>query len=211
MLRLSKYGWLTCGIAPYSNIGSKKFSGCVEHFDKNYAFSDDNKFVIRYPIRIDSLNISDNKKRPIATLYRVDSKLNPRLKELYSKFLTKFPNLYHMTLVKSQSSAIYLPHRAVLRDQSSTTPLRVVFNASAKDVRDEKLSLNEAMLIRPILQRNIFQILISIRVGKFLYIINIEKMYRMIWIKEKDRALQHIVWRKVLVIQEAPEASKLIK
>jgi len=70
-----------------------------------------------------------------------------------------------MSLVKNSSEpAYYIPHREVIRESSSMTPLPVVFNASAKTFG--KLSLNEALMTGPALQRDIFDILIGFRLKK---------------------------------------------
>lgn len=51
-------------------------------------------------------------------------------------------------------------------------------------------------MVRPVLQRDLFNILISFCAPEFLYIVDIEKMYRMIWVHKDDRDLQRILWRQ---------------
>ncbi|GFW13521.1 DUF1758 domain-containing protein [Trichonephila clavipes] len=60
----------------------------------------------------------------------------------------------------AKREAYYLPHHAVLRD-SSTTKLRVVFDASAKSTSG--YSLNDILMVGPRVQRDVYPILLSFR------------------------------------------------
>lgn len=60
-------------------------------------------------------------------------------------------------------SVFYLPHHGVLKSDSTTTKLRVVFDASAKDLNG--VSLNQTLLADPQLQPDIVVILLRFRVG----------------------------------------------
>jgi hypothetical protein len=60
---------------------------------------------------------------------------DPKFYENYSKFIDEFIALGHAHEVKnfpSHDLQYYLPHHAVMKESSSTTKLRVVFNGSAK-------------------------------------------------------------------------------
>lgn len=65
----------------------------------------------------------------------------------YSKFLREYEEMGHMTKVPPfagpESGAYYLPHHAVIKESSTTTKVRVVFNASAKT--HTGLSLNSLL------------------------------------------------------------------
>ncbi|XP_026827648.1 uncharacterized protein LOC105278596 [Ooceraea biroi] len=60
---------------------------------------------------------------------------NPELEKAYSDFMFEYEQLGHMRLAPNTSShteqQVYLPHHSVVRDSSTTTKLRVVFNASS--------------------------------------------------------------------------------
>lgn len=167
---------------------------CVEHFENNYAIAEDCKFMVKLPLKIDRSELAPTRKQAERALLRIEGKLLPELKSVYSQFMKEYSALGHMSETGSSSSGNYfLPHHEVLRESSSTTPLRVVFNASAKTAG--KPSLNQALMTGPVIQRDIFDILISFRRYKFAYSADIEKMYRMIWVDPEDRCLQRILWR----------------
>lgn len=74
----------------------------------------------------------------------------------------------------------YLPHHAVIKDTSTTTKLRVVFDASCKTQSGK--SLNDVLLVGPIIQQDLFSILSRFRTFRFAMTANIAKMYRQVLI-----------------------------
>ncbi|XP_043494167.1 uncharacterized protein LOC122519066 [Polistes fuscatus] len=86
----------------------------------------------------------------------------------------------------------YLPHHGVLKPDSSTTKLRVVFNGST--TTSTGYSLNDLMHASPNLMLNLFDLLIWIRRRKYLFVTDITKMYRQIKINSDDWDLQRILW-----------------
>lgn len=104
----------------------------------------------------------------------------------------------HMAIVNESESntgkiPYYLPHHAVLRPSSSTTKLRVVFDASAKTRNGN--SLNDLLLIGPRLQQDLTSIVLLWRLHKIVFTADIAKMYRQILVDKKDQHLQRIIWR----------------
>ncbi|GFT29153.1 integrase_H2C2 domain-containing protein [Trichonephila clavipes] len=75
-------------------------------------------------------------------------------------------------VVEDEDSAIvyYLPHHGVYRQESKTTPLRVVFNASSITTSGE--SLNSLQLNGGVIQRDLFSILLNFRARKFALVID---------------------------------------
>ncbi|XP_063233612.1 uncharacterized protein LOC134537270 [Bacillus rossius redtenbacheri] len=89
--------------------------------------------------------------------------------------------------------SFYIPHHGVLKPDSSTTKLRVVFDASAKDSKGT--SLNDQLLTGPKLQRDIADILLSFRDHAVAFTADIRQMYRQILVQEEFRDCQRILWR----------------
>lgn len=80
-----------------------------------------------------------------------------------------------------------------MKDSSFTTKLRVVFDASAKT--DTGVSLNNTLLVGPIVQDDLFTILVRFRNHAIVLTADVEKMYRQITICPEDRRFQRILWR----------------
>lgn len=88
----------------------------------------------------------------------------------------------------------YLPHHPVFQDSSLTTKLRVVFDASCST--STGTSLNDVLLMGPVLQAELLNIILTFRTWQFVLIADVEKMYRQVLIDEVQRHYQHILWRK---------------
>ena len=80
----------------------------------------------------------------------------------------------------------YLPHRAVVRQDSSTTKIRIVFDGSAKCGRDE-LCLNDCLMQGPNLVQLIAACIINFRTRKYAFSADLEKAFLQILIKEEHR------------------------
>ncbi|XP_075210332.1 uncharacterized protein LOC142317663 [Lycorma delicatula] len=87
----------------------------------------------------------------------------------------------------------YLPHHPVIKEASSSTRLRVVFDASSKTSTNN--SLNDVLMIGPTIERDIVTILLSFRIPINVFTADIKQMYRQILIAEDERDLQRILWR----------------
>lgn len=98
-----------------------------------------------------------------------------------------------MTPVGPSSSGNIIPHHCVIRPESSTTKLRVVFDASAKT--SNGTSLNDIVYTGPKLQNDIVDIITSLRLDAVVFTADISKMYRNIELRPEDRKYQHIFWR----------------
>ena len=98
-------------------------------------------------------------------------------------------NEIHMPAI----NCFYLPHHCVIKDASSTTKLRVVFDASAKSASG--VSLNDRLMVGPQLHKDLFGILISFRFHQVTLSADIAKMYRQVQPDEEDKDF-HRVFRK---------------
>lgn len=87
----------------------------------------------------------------------------------------------------------YLPHHGVLREQSRTTKLRVVFNESSSISTGK--SLNDILHSGAKLQIEIFNVLLWVRRHKYVFSTDIVKMFRQIQVHSEDRDLQRILVR----------------
>lgn len=101
----------------------------------------------------------------------------------------------HMTLVNNPEHARnFIPHHCVTKEDSSTTKLRVVFDASCRTSNGK--SLNDILLVGPTLQDDIFTILLRFRAHKYVLMADIAKMYRQVQMNSADSSWQCILWRE---------------
>ncbi|XP_029173679.1 uncharacterized protein LOC114943163 [Nylanderia fulva] len=116
---------------------------------------------------------------------------------MYVEFMQKYKELRHMMLAPApaepQRGTCYLPHHGVLRPDSTSTKLRVVFNGSSSLPNGD--SLNQFLLTGPNLLPALADILLRWRRHRYVFAADIEKMYRQILVHPDDRSLQRILWR----------------
>lgn len=113
--------------------------------------------------------------------------------------MKEYIDLNHMRIVndeklKNTSVEFYLPHHAVLKESSTTTKIRVVFDGSCKS--DSGVSLNDILLVGPVVQSDLISILLKFRTFKYAFSADIIKMYRQILINDEQAPLQRIFWRE---------------
>ncbi|XP_051167318.1 uncharacterized protein LOC127285380 [Leptopilina boulardi] len=93
----------------------------------------------------------------------------------------------------SSQGGYFLPHHAVIKGDSLTTKTRVVFDGSAKTTSG--ISLNDALMVGPTIQQDLFSIVIRFRTFQFVFTADIKQMYRQISVSPEDACFQKIVWR----------------
>ena len=86
-----------------------------------------------------------------------------------------------------------IPHSAVYRPESKTTPLRIVFDASAK-AEPGALSLNDCLETGPNLLPKIFEIMVRNRFKKYVITGDIKKAFHQIHVRTEDRDAQRVLW-----------------
>ena len=87
----------------------------------------------------------------------------------------------------------YMPMHCVRKDSSTTTKLRVVFDASARTTSG--LSLNDTLAVGPMLHQTLDKILMKFRMYRVALTGDVQKMYREILLAPSDQNFHRFVWR----------------
>ena len=93
----------------------------------------------------------------------------------------------------------YLNHHEVLKEESTSTPLRIVFNASASFMGHV---LNDYWAKGPDFINNLFGILLRFREDKVGLVGDISKMFNAIHLAEMDQHVHRFLWRHMDTNQE---------
>ncbi|XP_065076956.1 uncharacterized protein LOC135700391 [Ochlerotatus camptorhynchus] len=175
---------------------------CEAHFAATTTRDDTGRFVVQLPKRSTVLSTLGNSKE-IATrrFLALERRLNANLllKKAYSDFIEEYHRLGHMEEVtdseelKPNTLSYYLPHHCVVRPDSLTTKLRVVFDASC--ATDTGVSLNDGLMVGPVVQDDLVSITLRFRIPRYVIVSDIEKMYRQILLFLLDRRYLKILWR----------------
>ncbi|XP_055923102.1 uncharacterized protein LOC129953729 [Eupeodes corollae] len=172
-----------------------------EHFRQTFSRSPDLKYVVQLPFKTPNPSFENTLSLAVSRLHAMERRFNqnPKLRELYSNFMREYIDLGHMTRIPndeikvSNGRCFYLPHHAVLKPDSSSTKLRVVFDGSTKDSAGK--SLNSTLLVGPPIQRDLIGVCLRFRRHPFVFTADVVKMFRQIWIEDPHADYQRIVWR----------------
>ncbi|XP_045501378.1 uncharacterized protein LOC123698678 [Colias croceus] len=199
--QLKKF-WELEELTDFSSPMSKDDRYCETLFKETTTRDKHGRFSVRIPLKESPELLGDSYTMAKNRFLSLERKLDrlPNYKTLYSEFITEYETLGHMTLIETEnipdllSKPHYiLPHHGVYREDSLTTKLRVVFDASANTSNNK--SLNNIQYTGPPLQNDIFSILLRFRQYKYVACADIQKMYRQILIQSDQRNLQLILWR----------------
>lgn len=171
---------------------------CEQHFEEKVYRTEDGRYVVSLPFKQPKQSLGSSRKIALMQFFSLEKRLslpkNVKLKELYVQFMKEYVELGHMEEVQSRNSEAYhIPHHGVLKESSTTTKLRAVFNAS--QCTSNGKSLNETLLVGPRLQDDLIDIVIRGRKHRIVFGGDIEKMYRQILIHPDDQKYQRIFWR----------------
>ncbi|XP_025995820.2 uncharacterized protein LOC105202869 [Solenopsis invicta] len=175
---------------------------CKKHLANTYKRNKEGRFIVSMPIKEDRLQeLGESRERAVQRFRNLERKFTrqPQLKQEYARFIHEYLKLKHMKEIRKDDARwnaqpqCYLPHHCVIKEASSTTKLRVVFDASSKDTKG--VSLNDILMVGPVLQQDLVSILLRFRSFKYVITGDIAKMYRQILITDDQTALQRIVWR----------------
>jgi hypothetical protein len=182
---------------PTERLQTQEEVAAESHFTSNYKRDKEGRIQVKIPFKITPPNIGMSQKIAINRLNYLERRLRqkPDYEKDYKLFMREYEDLGHMTEVEAVDSpnVCYIPHHFVLKESSSTTKFRVVFDASAKT--SNGVSLNSTMMVGPTIQDSLFDIMLRFRLHKIAFTADIAKMYRQVKVDPDDANFQRIVWR----------------
>ncbi|XP_049284669.1 uncharacterized protein LOC125764449 [Anopheles funestus] len=174
---------------------------CEKHYVATTTRDDHGRYIVCLP-RNPSADVVLGSSKEIADrrLLGVERRLsnNPEMEAKYKRFMHEYEELGHMRklteLVDDSIPHCYIPHHAVVKESSTSTKVRVVFDASCKT--SSGYSLNDTLLVGPIVQEDLLTIILRFRTYAIAIVADVEKMYRQILQSIPDRNLLRIRYRK---------------
>lgn len=161
----------------------------------------DNRYTVALPWKEDKKPLlGNNREIALSRLQRLTRRLSTKegLLQRYDIVIRQYLELGHAEVVPKDSpldrdrAIYYMPHREVIREESLTTKLRVVFDASShtqgvpslNDCLDKGVNLNPELL----------QVLLRFRWFPVAINSDIEKAFLQIEIQETDRDAFRFLW-----------------
>ncbi|MEL6606114.1 MAG: reverse transcriptase domain-containing protein [Cyanobacteria bacterium J06614_10] len=155
------------------------------------------KYYARLPWKRDHDPLPHNYGQALGQLHALTSSLRrkPQQLECYHQIIQDQLASGFIERVESpkvHDKCHYLPHHAVSKP-SSTTPLRVVFNCSAK-AAPHLPSLNDCLMKGPSMTEDLVSILLRFRTNKYAFSADISKAFLRIGLQEVDRDFTRFLW-----------------
>ncbi|KAM8703294.1 hypothetical protein ACLKA7_007989 [Drosophila subpalustris] len=162
--------------APIENLTEDE-KRCEEKFIANIRQAESGHFIVKLPFKDSGEKLGDTYAIALSRFSNLERKLNRNLalKEQYQNFIEEYRKLGHLEEMAPEDVRkvkYFMPHHPVIRPESLTTKLRVVFDASCKS--SNGVSLNDTL---------------------YALTADIAKMYRQVLIHESHRNYQCILWR----------------
>ncbi|XP_072152510.1 uncharacterized protein [Bemisia tabaci] len=157
------------------------------------------RYMVRLPFKPNPAELGSSRTQAQSQFASLDRRFakDPNFHAQYVSFMEEYLANGYMSEVDPHSqeaaTGYYLPRHGVLRD-STTTRLRVVFNASAPS--SNGVSLNDILLPGVPLQKDIRDILLDFRRHAVVFTADIKQMFLQVDLHPDDRKYQLILWRK---------------
>lgn len=187
-------------VATKTNQRIKEEKEVDNYFSKTVQRANDGRFIVRLPLKTNIGTLGQSKLMAQRRFLNLERRFNkdPSLLAEYNRFLKEYIELGHMEEVNadvgmSEKPVYYLPHHGVVKTNSLTTKVRVVFDGSASS--STGVSLNDILMKGSTVQPDLCSILLRFRIHKIVMTADVEKMYRQVRVRNEDCDLQRIIHR----------------
>lgn len=200
--KLLRQFWEIESVVPGSpKILSVDEQQCEDIYSQTTSKDESGRYVVHLPFRTEDPQCRYGKSRDLAVkrfqLLENKFKKQPEVKKRYSEVFHEYIDLGHIERIHGddpkRSTAVYLPHHAVVREDKSTTKVRIVFDASMKGLNG--VSLNDDLMVGPTLQPPLRHLIMKWRMYPISICADIIKMYRQVKILPEHTDFQRVVWR----------------
>ncbi|XP_026746136.1 uncharacterized protein LOC113507483 [Trichoplusia ni] len=175
---------------------------CEVFYKKTTRRDSSGRYIVRLPFKAATPNCVHGQTKDIALrrFFSLEKRLsqNLELKRQYSDVINEYLDLGHMEIIPpeqvNRKDVVYLPHHAVVREDKTTSKVRVVFDASC--IGKNGVSLNSELMIGPTLQADLRHTVMRWRMHPICIVADIIKMYRQVMVDKEDVDYQRLLWRQ---------------
>ena len=173
----------------------------LKHFRDQHQRDPTGRFLVPLPKKHDAAPLGESRTRAVRRFLSLQRSLQAKgqLAE-FNSVMEEYLDLNHAERVpsadldKPREEVFYFPVHVVTKDSSTTTKIRVVFDASAQSTSG--VSLNDKLLIGPTVHSSFVDVLLRFRLHRVALTTDVSKMYRAILLHPMDRNLHRFVWRR---------------
>ncbi|XP_065092079.1 uncharacterized protein LOC135712910 [Ochlerotatus camptorhynchus] len=178
---------------------TKEEQFCEELYTQTTVRDASGRYIVKLPFIRDPTAIGETGYSVLAQFTAMQRQLqrDPEKYVLYHKYVEEFLENNHITRIApdpNHPKIIYLAHHGVIKAESSTTKLRVVFNAAKKS--SNGLSLNDLLATGPIVQDTLYNLLMNFRLYPVVLTADLTKMFLQVKVTEEDSERIRILWQE---------------
>ncbi len=188
----------TLGIQDPSTVKSslERDEQVMTFFDETIGRNSEGRYSIKLPWVENCQKMADNKDVAMKRLMKTTMRLQQNgMFQNYSDIFEAWEAegiIEEVPEEEKENGKYYLPHRAVVKMESSTTPIRPVFDASSKTYGSP--SLNDCVEKGPNLLKFVPSIIMRFRLEKIGFVSDIRKAFQMIEVDPSDRDFLRFLW-----------------
>ncbi|KAJ8940212.1 hypothetical protein NQ318_010712 [Aromia moschata] len=183
---------------PSFSIVNPDDEDCENIFKSTYSRDSTGRYTVALPFKLDASLLGDSYQIALRRFLSLEKKINSNsiLKKQYSDIIRDYISQGHMSKVlvdQSPKEVYYIPHHAVFKADSTSTPIRIVFDASCRT--DSNYSLNDLLFTGPKLQSDVCTMFLKFRLFEVAITADLRQMYRQINLINDHCRFQRILWR----------------
>ncbi|KAJ8977406.1 hypothetical protein NQ317_003187 [Molorchus minor] len=183
---------------PSTSLVSPEDEECEKLFRSSYSRDSSGRYTVALPFKINPSFLGNSYQIALRRFLLLERKFqsNLALREQYFSIIQDYLTKGHLIKVVEDSScpeSYYIPHHAVFKTDSTSTPTRIVFDASCKT--DSNYSLNDLLFTDPKLQSDVCTMFLNFRLFEVAITADIRQMYRQISLRKDHYRFQRILWR----------------
>jgi hypothetical protein len=169
---------------------------CENLYSQSTTRDSSGRYTVSLPFNKNPKILGDSFLSAERRFYSLEKRilLSPSIKQDYDNVIIEYLNRGYLTQVtESTHSGYYIPHHPIIREDKSTTKVRIVLDASAKS--NSGLALNDILHSGKNLQFELTNILLNLRFYPIILSADVKQMYHQIIVKEEHRCYQRILYR----------------
>ncbi|EGT45359.1 hypothetical protein CAEBREN_32607 [Caenorhabditis brenneri] len=196
MRRLENLGIENLSVTDETN---KTTLDLLTRFNETVRYNSRGELEVALPYNGNQSCLADNRavatRRLISMLSTLDEKRLVEYDKIFRDQLTAhYIEVATTDTLKAHKPVYFIPHRAVFKEDSLTTKLRVVLDASSH--ARGQLSLNDCLHAGTNMITPIFGILLRTRCTKFIIVADIAKAFHQVKLQEEFRNVTCFLWLK---------------
>ena len=172
------------------------------HYDHTHRYiEEEGRYEVTLPRTLASKTLGNSKDQALSRVKGNEKSIIRKGRyEPFQSVMAEYLEMGHSKPVSEENKTLpdsdvyYMPVHSVIKESSTSTKIRAVFDASA--VSTTGTSFNDLLAEGPTLQPTLTHTLMKFRLHHVAVTGDISKMYREILLCKKDKAMHRYFWRK---------------